>query len=641
MQNSGNQIPHLGIMTKSQNQYSQPAVRLGTTLSAGKAIWGAAPGKGTSPRLAATLADGSRWNYTYDAKGEVVSGAKQWSDGVPAAGEQFQYTFDDIGNRTSTLAGGDQTGANLRAATYTASSLNEYTSRTVPAAVDILGGAAANATVTVNNQATYRNAPFYEATLALTNSSAAVWQSITNLAVAHSSATTDLVATVTGNAFLQQTPEAFSYDSDGNLTRDGRWTYTWDGENRLIQMVSLTNAPVGSKLRLTFGHDSKWRRISKAVEAYNGTSWTTKLAESFVYDGWNLVDELNATNNAVIRSYMWGLDLSGTTKGAGGAGGLHSISDFGAGIQIPSCRIQDGNGNVVGLGNMANGIGGAFDGFGCFGELGSSHTPAMAPSPFAFASKYQDSETLLFYFGFRFYDSLSGNWLTRDPKKEKSGFPLKDFARNDPINFVDIYGLCPYKCGSNITQNLNETPGEISGTFANWPEAPKASACCELLGLNNPGTKDHQNAWDIIELATDNPNAISEVHKINPDYVNPIPLGTKSTACEYTVTFNGNCHDAAQVNFAQWGRMCKLCSGINPILFNESAAVFGAQTWKQFQYRESSGHPFVKEAAAFTRYGYSGTMPGPNLGLRGCKTKDVDIYFNPFHWAWEPMIARN
>ena len=444
-------------MTKSQNRYSQPAVRLGTTLSAGKAIWGAAPGQGASPPLSATLADGSRWNYAYDAKGEVVCGAEQWSDGVPAAGEQFQYTFDDMGNRTGTLAGGDQTGANLRAATYTANSLNEYTSRTVPAAVDILGGAGSNTTVTVNNQATYRNAPFYEATLALTNTSAAVWKSITNLAVAHSSATTDLVATVTGNTFLQQTPVTFSYDYDGNLSQDGHWTYTWDGENRLIQMVSLTNAPTASKLRLTFTYDSKFRRISKAVEAYNGTTWTTNLAESFVYDGWNLVDELNATNNSVIRSYMWGLDLSGTLQGAGGVGGLVAVEQA-RGV-AGEFAAYDGNGNVAGYIQASNGTTPSRLEYGPFGERVNQSDKTMA---FGFSSRYADLETGRLYYGFRYYDAEQGRFAGRDPREETGGLLLYSFTLNNPIGNFDplgLQGMSGEQCAellANIIRKANE-----------------------------------------------------------------------------------------------------------------------------------------------------------------------------------------
>jgi hypothetical protein len=41
----------------------------------------------------------SRWVYTYDNLGQVVSGKKHWRDGTPIAGQQFEYAFDDIGNR--------------------------------------------------------------------------------------------------------------------------------------------------------------------------------------------------------------------------------------------------------------------------------------------------------------------------------------------------------------------------------------------------------------------------------------------------------------------------------------------------------------------------------------------------------------
>ena len=52
------------------------------------------------------------------ALGQVISGKKYWSDGTPVAGQQFEYGFDDIGNRHQTRAGGDANGANLREAGY-------------------------------------------------------------------------------------------------------------------------------------------------------------------------------------------------------------------------------------------------------------------------------------------------------------------------------------------------------------------------------------------------------------------------------------------------------------------------------------------------------------------------------------------
>jgi len=56
---------------------------------------------------------------------------KYWSDGTTVAGQQFEYAFDDIGNRAFTKAGGDQNGTNLGSAAYAASKLNQYASRDV------------------------------------------------------------------------------------------------------------------------------------------------------------------------------------------------------------------------------------------------------------------------------------------------------------------------------------------------------------------------------------------------------------------------------------------------------------------------------------------------------------------------------
>lgn len=82
------------------------------------------------------LVDGSYWVYQYDSLGQVISSKKYFYDGTPVPGQQFGYSFDDIGNRTQTLSGGDQTGNNQRIANYTNNSLNQVTSRDVPADVD-------------------------------------------------------------------------------------------------------------------------------------------------------------------------------------------------------------------------------------------------------------------------------------------------------------------------------------------------------------------------------------------------------------------------------------------------------------------------------------------------------------------------
>jgi hypothetical protein len=110
---------------------------------------------------------------------------------------------------------------------------------------DTMGAANSNATVTVTGTAAYRNGNYYRAELGVDNSSTAVYQSITNEGVLNPD-TVDIA----GNAYVPRTPENYSCDLDGNLLSDGRFNYNWDGENRLIVIESLTNAPLASKRRL-------------------------------------------------------------------------------------------------------------------------------------------------------------------------------------------------------------------------------------------------------------------------------------------------------------------------------------------------------------------------------------------------------
>src|ERR1041385_964416 len=206
-------------------------------------------------RTACTNVDSTYWIYTYDSLGQVTSGKKFWSDNTPVAGQQFEYAFDDIGNRTSTREGGDAHGRNLRPASYSANNLNQYTSRDIPGYVNILGSATNTAAVSLwsdngNFAQTERHSDYFRGELPVNNSTGPVWLTITNVGVLRNGTNADIVTNIIGSTFLAQTPETFAFDADGNQTRDGRWTNTWDGENRLLTLVSLTNTPSASKLRL-------------------------------------------------------------------------------------------------------------------------------------------------------------------------------------------------------------------------------------------------------------------------------------------------------------------------------------------------------------------------------------------------------
>ncbi len=379
-------------------------------------------------RTRATLPD-SYWSYQYDSLGQVTSGKKYWNDGTPVAGQQFEYNFDDIGNRNTTKAGGDQAGSNLRLAHYTNNILNQITSRDVPGYKDITGLSLVTNAVTVNGQSTYRKGEYFRNELVITNTTLPVW---TNVSVAAGS------QGVSGNLLAAKTPETFSYDYDGNLTNDGLWTYTWDAENRLVSMESILTVPTAAKRKLDFLYDHQGRRIQKLVSTNNGASYVGQYTNRFVYDAWNLIAEITS-NNSPMRTYLWGADLSGAMRGAGGVGGLLEVSYFGS--AVTNCFVAfDGNGNIRGVVDAISASSIASYEYGPFGEVIRATGPMAKANLLRFSTKYTDDETDLVYYGYRFYAPSTGKWISRDQLGERGSANLFGFVRNQPTGRIDGRG---------------------------------------------------------------------------------------------------------------------------------------------------------------------------------------------------------
>jgi hypothetical protein len=171
-------------------------------------------------RTRVSLNDGSFWLYGYDSLGQVTSGKKYFNDWTPVPGQQFEYGFDAIGNRTSTAEGGDQGGSNLRSATYSNNTLNQLTSRTVPNKIDLIGLAGVSATVSVNGDSSgvFRKDAYFRKEQSVTSDS---YPTITVQATAGGTNSTQ-----SGALFIPPATENFGYDADGNCTNDGRWAFT-------------------------------------------------------------------------------------------------------------------------------------------------------------------------------------------------------------------------------------------------------------------------------------------------------------------------------------------------------------------------------------------------------------------------------
>jgi len=238
-----------------------------------------------------------------------------------------------------------------------------------------------------------------------------------------------------------------SYDANGNLTGDTMWNYTYDSENRLIEMTS--QLPTNSNFicdDLKFTYDYLGRRVEKSV-----TNLVTKTVISdrkYVYSDFLLIAEFDVlsgspTNGEIVRSYTWGLDAAGTVSATGGVGNLIQITNNSSTTTSRYLPAYDGNGNVATLTNASTGALAAAYEYSPFGEFlrAESFDSTIADNPFRFSTKFEDLETGLYYYGQRYYSPLQGKFITRDPIEEAGGVNLYGFVGNDPVNGFDYLGM--------------------------------------------------------------------------------------------------------------------------------------------------------------------------------------------------------
>jgi RHS repeat-associated protein len=264
-------------------------------------------------------------------------------------------------------------------------------------------------------------------------------------------------------------------------------------QNRLIGMEeaashSISGTGVSSgfarAVRLEFAYDALGRRVRKRVlDAPRNTVgvrsgvWVLKKETVFVWQDWRMLAEYvktpEITTLQLRRSYLWGMDLvSGVYQAgmaenaaalnpAGGVGGLLWVVDYLPGQTASNRQVApwyDGNGNILGW--VENELAQVqplhrleYDAFGRLlvddpvrvaltknhRDLGATEAWLDRPA-FGFSTKYEDEETGLLYYGYRYYAPELGRWVSRDPIEEQGGINLYGMVGNDEVNFVDYLG---------------------------------------------------------------------------------------------------------------------------------------------------------------------------------------------------------
>ena len=74
---------------------------------------------------------------------------------------------------------------------------------------------------------------------------------------------------------------------------------------------------------------------------------------------------------------------------------------------------------------------------------------------------YDETASGMFFYGFRYYDSETGRWLSRDPIGENGGLNLYGMVGNDPVNAVDYLGQIKIELGFKPVRGGQEFLGQV------------------------------------------------------------------------------------------------------------------------------------------------------------------------------------
>jgi RHS repeat-associated protein len=391
-------------------------------------------------------------DYTYDPIGQVIADqASEVSGGAMRVNEQLHYAFDATGNlnyRTN----------NTMIENFQVNSLNELTANTNGGRLTVVGTTTSTATnVTVNgtNALRYGDATFAATNMPLTTTYAA---SASDSYGRHSTNTVT-VSIATNNA-------AYQYDGNGNLTNDGLRSFAYDNENQLIQVW------VAGKWFSQFAYDGKMRRRIRQEFTWQSSRWVQTNEVYYVYDGNVVIQERNA-NNLPTTTYTRGLDFSARLQGAGGIGGLLSMTlntAPGGSSSNSMFYHSDGNGNVTMLINSSQYIVAKYL-YDAFGNVLSAAGSLAQQNLYRFSSKEAHLNSGLVYYLYRFYDPNLQRWPNRDPLDEP-GFeslqlqekPLEVRKFRVGVNFYNEEQLFP------AVATLLEVANDGGGNYSpNWP----------------------------------------------------------------------------------------------------------------------------------------------------------------------------
>jgi RHS repeat-associated protein len=256
-------------------------------------------------------------------------------------------------------------------------------------------------------------------------------------------------------------PRVFTYDANGNTLSDGLRSYEWDAENRLARVRH------GDGSATAFGYDGGGRRVW--IEEKDAQGTVTSVRRYVWADGPQPAEERDGANAVLRRFYAEGEQAPGAAA--------------------PSDRLfyaRDHLGSVREVTDAAGVLRARYD-YGFWGNR--TRVSGDVETAVGYTGHHHHGKSGLVLTWYRAYDPNTGRWLSRDPIAEEGGLNLYGYVGNDPIDWVDPFGLWEASMDTSIDHNSRpktrprtEMSAQMKGTCVCDPATGKWSPSIKLEG---------------------------------------------------------------------------------------------------------------------------------------------------------------
>ena len=299
------------------------------------------------------------------------------------------------------------------------------------------------------------------------------------------------------NRLSKENDTEYSFDDFGNrktMTSDsGTVSYTYDLNNRLTKSVEKT----GNETRTTtMFYDKNGNQISKAVITnkpfgdnvtgdYTVSQNSDKNVALYEYNCYNQL--VGVDMNGKISSYTYAPDGMRASKTVDGNTinfvydnaniveeiTADEVNKYFRGLEIikndeEMYYFYNGQGDVSMLADNAGNTVASY----IFDAYGNQSEENTVYNPFGYRGEYTDAESGLVYLRARMYDSETGRFMSEDPAKD--GLNWYVYGNQNPTMFIDPSGLRSWQEASEIIQR-NSNGIKNAGAYYNVNPAIIAS----------------------------------------------------------------------------------------------------------------------------------------------------------------------